>query len=191
MTQTSCIIGTGRKMGAATGLAHNVQGQQHSLLPANNACSRCRAFSVYHRKSDGRLWTNTKNTHGIWVTFPISSFNIYNRNSSCKIGRSVYRACNHFLSVSHHIRKFMENWSVISFIKRARLSPPQTNTKTGNDRQKKYNIRSWQCHWKGRIVKWMTSKPLPLSYVTHTHVFQLKIFSASSEENVADEMTGL
>lgn len=37
MTQTSCIIGTGRKMGAATGLAHNVQGQQHSLLPANNA----------------------------------------------------------------------------------------------------------------------------------------------------------
>lgn len=37
MTQTSCIIGTGRKMGAATGLAHNVQGQQHSLLPANSA----------------------------------------------------------------------------------------------------------------------------------------------------------
>lgn len=57
MTQTSCIIGTSRETGAATGLEHNVQGQQHSLLAANNAmngCSRCGAFSVHQLQNNGR-----------------------------------------------------------------------------------------------------------------------------------------
>lgn len=101
MTQTSCIIGTGRKMGAATGLAHNVQGQQHSLLPANNARMPAAAAGLFlciTGKMMDAYGQTRKNIHGIWVTFPIGSFNSYHRDSSGKIGSSLYRACNHFLS---------------------------------------------------------------------------------------------